>query len=138
MHGEIPRKSGPDKAVRPGIEPFGGLARPIPQTAVEQAEIQGRAMLNHFTRAVSALAVVAAAAGAITVLHGAGDSVSANAPLNSGKGDRLDIRAVGPQCSQQAWPYYEVACVKDRRQAMSRAKPARIVTPDRVPVVLPN
>ena len=95
-------------------------------------------MLRSFIRVVSALAVVAAVAGTIIVLHGASESVSANAPLNTGKGDRLDIRAIGPQCSQQAWPYYEAACVKDRRQAMSQAKPARIVAPDRVPAVLPN
>ena len=87
-----------------------------------------------FTRAIRAVSAVAAAiviAGAITLLPGASASVSANAPLNSGKGDRLDIRVVGPQCSQQAWPYYEARCVKDRRHAMSQAKPARIVPLDR-------
>ena len=57
-------------------------------------------------------------------------------PLTSGKGDRLDIRAVGPDCSKQAWPYYEASCVKDRREAMSQAKPARIVTADRVSVTV--
>jgi hypothetical protein len=108
------------------------------QTAVEQAETQGRAMLTSFTRTISALAIVAAIAGAMTVLHGANESVSANAPLNSGKGDRLDIRAVGPQCSEQAWPYYEARCVRDRRQAMSQAKPARVVTTDRVGAALRN
>ena len=39
------------------------------------------------------------------------NTVSASAP-NSGKADRLDIRAIGPKCSEQAWPYYEADCVK--------------------------
>ncbi len=67
----------------------------------------------------------------MTLLPGASDKVSASAPLNSGKGDRLDVRVVGPACSEQAWPYFEATCTKDRRQPMSQAKPARIVSPDR-------
>jgi hypothetical protein len=95
-------------------------------------------MLKNATRAISALVAAAAIAGAMTVLHGAYDKVSANSPLNSGKGDRLDIRAVGPECSEQAWPYYEASCVKDRRHAMSQAKAARMITADRVSVTLRN
>ena len=95
-------------------------------------------MLKSATRAISALVAAAAVAGAMTVLHSAYDKVSANAPLNSGKGDRLDIRAVGPECSPHAWPYYEASCVKDRRHAMSQARVARIVTADRVPATLRN
>jgi hypothetical protein len=87
-------------------------------------------MFTSAIRAVSAVAAAVLIAGAITLLPGASASVSANAPLNSGKGDRLDVRAVGPQCSQQAWPYYEARCIKDRRQAMSEAKPTRIITTD--------
>lgn len=84
------------------------------------------------TRTIPALVAAAAIAGALTVWPGASGSVSASAPLNSGKGDRLDIRAAGAKCSQQAWPYYEAGCVKDRRQTMSQAKPVRIVTTNRV------
>ena len=89
-------------------------------------------MLRNASRAISALFAAAIIAGGITVIHGASDKVAASSPLNSGKGDRLDIRTVGAKCSEQAWPYYEAACVKDRKQAMSEAKPARIVTTDRV------
>lgn len=89
-------------------------------------------MLKGAIRAVTALVAAAVVASAMTVLHGAGDQVSASAPLNSGKSDRLDIRAAGPKCSEQAWPYYEAGCVKDRRQAMNQAKAARIVTADRI------
>lgn len=88
-------------------------------------------MFSSFPRAIAALAFVAAVAGALTVLPGASERVSASAPLNSGKGDRLDIRPAGPACSEQAWPYFEAACTKDRRQPMSQAKSVRIVTPNR-------
>lgn len=91
-------------------------------------------MLKSFPRMISALIAAAAIAGAMTVL-GAGERVSASAPLNAGKGDRLDMRAAGPKCSEQAWPYYEANCVKDRRQTMSQAKAVRIVTADRAPVL---
>ena len=83
-------------------------------------------------RAISAIVAAAAIAGAMIVMPVSSEKVSANAPLNSGKGDRLDIRAAGPKCSEQAWPYYEASCVKDRRQAMSKARSSRIVTADRV------
>jgi hypothetical protein len=90
-------------------------------------------MLKSISRALSAVIAAAAIAGALTVLPGASEKVSASTPLNSGKGDRLDYRAVGPDCSQLAWPFYEATCVKDRRQAMNQAKAARIVTAERAP-----
>jgi hypothetical protein len=88
-------------------------------------------MISTFPRAIAALTLVAAIAGALTVLPGGTGDVSASAPLNSGKGDRLDLRPAGTACSEQAWPYFEANCVKDRRQPLSRAKSVRIVTPDR-------
>ena len=89
-------------------------------------------MLKAIPKTISAIAAAALVAGAITILPGASDQVSASAPLNSGKGDRLDIRMVGPKCSEQAWPYYEAKCPKDSRQPMGQAKNVRVVTTDRV------
>jgi len=86
--------------------------------------------MRTLTRTLSALLFSATMAAAITLLPGS-DKVSASAPLNSGKGDRIDVRAIGPACSENAWPYFEAACTKDRRQPMSQAKAVRIVTPDR-------
>ena len=88
-------------------------------------------MQNNFWKSVSAVVAAALIAGAITVLHGASDPVVASAPLKSGKSDRLDIRPLGTQCSQQAWPYFEAGCMRDRRVAMGQAKAAHIVTADR-------
>ena len=90
-------------------------------------------MFESVKRTVSAVAAAAIIAGAITIVSGH-DKVVASAPLHAGKGDRLDIRAAGPSCSEHAWPYYETSCVKDRRHPMSQAKPTRIVTVDRVPL----
>jgi hypothetical protein len=81
---------------------------------------------------VSAVLLAALVAGAYTIIPGASDRVVASAPLNSGKGDRLDIRPLGTQCSEQAWPYFEARCLRDRRMALGQAKPARIVSADRV------
>jgi hypothetical protein len=85
------------------------------------------------TRKTSISAVVLAAliAGTVTVLPSFSDKVVAKAPIQSGKGDRLDIRPIGTKCSEQAWPYFEAGCLRDLRVAEGKAKAARIVTADR-------
>ena len=88
-------------------------------------------MLKSTSRTISAVVAAALIAGALAVIPGASDKVVASAPLNSGKGDRLDIRPIGPKCSEQAWPYYEASCLKDRRQAMGQAKAVRVVSADK-------
>ena len=80
---------------------------------------------------ISAIALAALVAGTMTILPGFSDKVVASAPIHSGKGDRLDIRPLGIQCSEQAWPYFEANCVRDGRTQMGKAKAARIVTADR-------
>jgi hypothetical protein len=90
-------------------------------------------MLNKAYRPISILALAALVAGAWIILPAASDKVVASAPIHSGKGDRLDIRPLGAQCSEQAWPYYESNCLRDKRMAMGEAKPVRIVRPDRLP-----
>jgi hypothetical protein len=89
-------------------------------------------MLRKAYKPISAIVFAGLIAGAWIVLPIASDPVVASAPLNSGKGDRLDIRPIGAQCSQQAWPYLEANCLRDRRTAMGQAKPARVVTADRI------
>ena len=81
---------------------------------------------------ISAIALAALVAGTVTILPGFSDKVVASAPIHSGKGDRLDIRPLGTQCSEQAWPYFEANCLRDGRAQMGKAKAAaRIVTTDR-------
>ena len=65
------------------------------------------------------LAVVTAAIVAcfFTIITATADQVETNAPI------------IGVNCSEQAWPYFEANCLRDRRQ--SEARPTRIVTTER-------
>jgi hypothetical protein len=113
-------------------EPDFSVERLSPRKAAEQAKRQGRVILKNAYRAIAAVALAALVAGAATILPGVGDRVVASAPLHSGKGDRLDLRPLGTRCSEWAWPYFEASCVRDPRLARGQARPARIVTPDRI------
>jgi hypothetical protein len=83
-------------------------------------------------KAIAAVAVAAVTAAALTILPGFAPQVEASVPQALAKGDRLDIRPIGRDCSKQAWPNFEAACLrtsgtrKDVRQA-------RLVTADRTP-----
>ena len=83
-------------------------------------------------KAFSAIIAAAFIAAALTILPGFAPQVEASVPQALAKGDRLDIRAVGKDCSQQAWPNFEASCL---RTAGSRSlvKEARLVTAHRTP-----
>ena len=83
-------------------------------------------------KAFSAIAAAGFIAAALTVLPGFAPQVEASEPQALAKGDRLDIRTVGKDCSQQAWPNFEASCL---RSAVSKSlvKEARLVTADRTP-----
>ena len=81
---------------------------------------------------LSAAAVAAFIAAGLTVLPGFAPQVEAGVPQALAKGDRLDIRPIGPDCSRQAWPDFEASCLR----AVGTRKPvreARRVTADRTP-----
>jgi hypothetical protein len=83
-------------------------------------------------KALSALAIAACVAAALTVLPGFAPQVEASVPQALAKSDRLNIRVTGKDCSQQAWPNFEASCL---RQAGTKAdvREARLVTARRVP-----
>lgn len=83
-------------------------------------------------KALSAIAVAACVAAALTVLPGFTPRVEASVPQALAKADRLDIHPVGRDCSQKAWPNFEASCL---RVAGSKAmiREARLVTADRTP-----
>jgi hypothetical protein len=83
-------------------------------------------------KAFSAVAAAAFIAAALTVLPGFAPQVEASVPQALAKGDRLPVRTVGKDCSQQAWPNFEASCL---RTAGSNAgvREARLVTADRTP-----
>ena len=89
---------------------------------------QGTVMIKAF----SAIIAAAFIAAALTVLPGFAPQVEASVPQALAKGDRLDIRTVGKDCSQQAWPNFEASCLR-AAGSKSMVKEARLVTADRTP-----
>jgi hypothetical protein len=82
-------------------------------------------------KALSAVAVAACVAAALTILPGFAPQVEASTPHALAKGDRLDIHQVGRECSEQAWPNFEASCL---RNAVTRTEvhQVRFVTTDHV------
>jgi hypothetical protein len=89
---------------------------------------QGTVMI----KALSAIIAAAFIAAALTVLPGFAPKVEASVPQALAKGDRLDIRTVGKDCSQQAWPNFDASCLRTSG-SKSMVRQARLVTADRTP-----
>ena len=83
-------------------------------------------------KAISAVAVAAFVAAALTILPGFAPQVEASVPQALAKGDRLDIRPIGRNCSRQAWPNFEASCLRVAG-AKTMIREARLVTADRTP-----
>jgi hypothetical protein len=84
-------------------------------------------------KALSAIACAAFIATALTVLPGFAPTVEASVPQALAKADRLDVRAVGKDCSQQAWPNFEPSCLRVAGTKAAQIREARLVTADRTP-----
>ena len=98
------------------------------ETTGRKGPRQGTVMI----KALSAIAVAALIATALTILPGFAPQVEASTPQALAKADRLDVRAVGRDCSQQAWPNFEASCLRTAG-SKSMVKEARLVTADRTP-----
>jgi len=85
-------------------------------------------------KVLPAIAAIGLGAAVVLALPGFSPEADASTPPKVVKGDRLDIRPIGKDCTKQAWPYYETNCLRDRKQAMGQAQPVRIVTTDRLTV----
>lgn len=83
-------------------------------------------------KALSAIAVAALIAAALSILPGFAPQVEASVPQALAKGDRLDVRPVGRDCSQQAWPNFEASCLRSPGSKVT-IREARLVTADRTP-----
>jgi hypothetical protein len=81
-------------------------------------------------KALSVIAIAAFIAAALTVLPGFAPQVEASTPQALAKSDRLDIKAVGRGCSEQAWPNFEASCLR-AAGTKSTVRNARLVTVDR-------
>ncbi len=83
-------------------------------------------------KTLSAIALAACAAAALTVLPGFAPQVEASVPQALAKSDRLDFRPIGRECSEQAWPNFELSCLR-RAGTKTVVREARLVTADRTP-----
>jgi hypothetical protein len=83
-------------------------------------------------KALSAIAVAAFVAATLTVLPGFAPEVEASVPRALAKADRLDIHPIGRDCSQQAWPNFEAACLRSATQKKASIHEARLVTVERM------
>jgi hypothetical protein len=81
-------------------------------------------------KALSAIAIAAFIAAALTVLPGFAPQVEASVPQALAKGDRLDLR--GRDCSEKAWPNFEASCLRSAG-TKTVVRQARLVTADRTP-----
>ncbi|KAA0069516.1 hypothetical protein [Tardiphaga sp. P9-11] len=82
-------------------------------------------------KALSAVAVAAFIAAALTVLPGFAPKVEASVPVALTKSDRLDIRTVGRSCSEQAWPNFEASCLRNAEARAIKIREVRLVTTER-------
>jgi len=83
-------------------------------------------------KALSAIAIATFISAALAVLPGFAPQVEASVPQVLAKADRLDVRVVGKDCSQQAWPNFEASCLRVAG-SNSMIREARLVTADRTP-----
>jgi len=82
-------------------------------------------------KALSAIAISAFIAAALTILPGFAPQVEASVPIALAKGDRLDIRPIGRDCSQQAWPHFEANCLRNAATKTVTIREVRLVTTER-------
>lgn len=86
-------------------------------------------------KSIYAVAAAAAIAAAFVVLTSLSPQVQAHGPEYGVKGDRMEVRPIGSECSQREWPYFEAACLRDLRQPFGQARQVRIIPLDRLPAV---
>ena len=80
---------------------------------------------------IPGIAATTLIASVVFILAAPSTEVKASTP--AAKGDRLNIRPVGPACSQRAWPYYESNCIRDYTKPVGHANKVRLVSTDRLP-----
>jgi len=85
-----------------------------------------------FYKGLSAVTAAALGAAIVLALPGFSPDADASTPTPVVKGDRLDYRPTGKACTQQAWPYYEATCLRDRTQIGGQVRPVRLITTDRM------
>jgi hypothetical protein len=78
-----------------------------------------------------AVAVSAIAASCFVAFPSLSPQVGASAPIAGAKGDRADIRPLGTECGEKAWPYFDAACTRDARIPLAQPRDLRMIAADR-------
>jgi hypothetical protein len=123
-------KPGPDETIFVAREDRRKLVRARTATNETTTGRQGPRQGALMIKAFYAIAAAGFIAATLTVLPGFAPQVEASVPQALAKGDRLDIRTVGKDCSQQAWPNFEASCLR-AAGSKSVVKEARLVTTGR-------
>jgi len=84
-------------------------------------------------KTVSAIAVAAIVAACFVAFPSLSPQVEASAPMPGAKADRADLRPLGTDCSKNAWPYFEAACLRDMRSPLHQVREVRLISADRLP-----
>ena len=83
-------------------------------------------------KALYAIIAAAVVAGAFVATLSISEQVEARGSVPGVKADRADTRPLARDCSQNAWPYFEAACLRDTRNSFGQVSEVRVVTADRV------
>jgi hypothetical protein len=78
-----------------------------------------------------AIAVSVIAASVFVAFPSLSPQVGASAPVVGAKGDRADIRPLGTECGEKAWPYFDGACTRHARVPLAQPRDVRMFSADR-------
>ena len=82
-----------------------------------------------------AVAISAIAASLFVAFPSLSLQVGVTAPMmgaNGGiKGDRADIRPLGTECGEEAWPYFAAACTRDADMPLAAPRDVRMIAAER-------
>lgn len=95
--------------------------------AVQSGLSQGPGVMINTTYAIAVSAIAAALFVAFPSLS---PQVGAVAPIAGAKGDRADIRPLGVDCGEKAWPYFDAACMRDPRIPLAQPRDVRVIAAD--------
>jgi hypothetical protein len=84
-------------------------------------------------KTVYAIAVAAIAAACFVAFPSLSFQVEASSSVLGAKADRADVRPLGVDCGQKAWPYFDAACLRDARNPLVTPPGVRMVFADRTP-----
>jgi hypothetical protein len=78
-------------------------------------------------KSLTALAIFALLGASVVALPGFAPQVEAKEAVALAKADRLDIRSVARNCSQQVWPNFNASCLRNGESGAT-IREARLVT----------